>query len=136
MIMEQLLEELLKQIDLQAVLVIQGATAFVKFLLNVIARQTYTDWVAPFVAVLMGQLIAWAQYGLGVNAVIYGFKVSGGAIIFNELYKRFIEGVSWFRKGTDDPALKAKVEQSSQNTDAQINKIKSLLTRSNKEDPK
>lgn len=125
--MDELIEKLLAQIDLDAVLVIQGATALVKFVLNLVARQSYTDYLAPFVAVAMGQLIAWTQYGVGVNAIIYGFKISGGAIVFSELYKRFLEGWSWFKRGKDDPLLKAKVEHTAIKSDARISSIKSLL---------
>lgn len=132
--MEELTNELLKQIDLGSSLEIYGATIAVLWVLNVLFRKTYTDWVAPGVAVVMGQIQAFMVHNhFDGHAVVHGFKIAGGAIVFQAFIKKGVEGFTWLKRGKEDPVLKAKVEATSTAADAQIAKMKALLAKKKEE---
>lgn len=134
--MEELTNELIKQIDLGSSLEIYGATIAVLWVLNVLFRRTYTDWVAPAVAVVMGQFQAfWVHNHYDAHALVHGFKIAGGAIVFQAFIKKGVEGFTWLKRGKEDPVLKAKVEAAEASADAQIAKMKALLNKK-KEDTK
>lgn len=125
--MDEILNQILAKMDVEAIFVIQGATSLVKFFLNLVAKDTYTDFVAPFVAVMTGMMMAYAQGGFNLNQFIYGLKLAGMAILFTEISDKFRDGWTWFRKGKSDPLMKAKMEASSLETEHKISKVKALL---------
>lgn len=125
--MDELLKSLVAHFDIESIFVVQAATALVRFLLNLIAKDSYTDFYAPFVAVIMGQVIAYTEFGLGLNSFIYGLKLAGSAIMFSVIFGKMVEGWSWFTKGKEDPVLAAKVQKSSTDTQSKIDSMKKLL---------
>lgn len=126
--MDELVNKVVSQIDINSVFVIQGGTALIKALLNVTMRTRYTDWMAPFVAVALGQLLAFYSRGLGGEAILYGLGLAGGAITFQTIWNKFFEGVSVITgKDKEDPVIQSKLEVATSDAGAQIEKIKGLL---------
>jgi hypothetical protein len=129
-----LLEAVVEQIDIKSGLIVLGVTEFIKATLNVTLKRTYTDYMAPWVAMTIGQMVALSNMGsFGMDTLLYGMQLGGGAIAFMTLYKKAIDGVTWITKGEKDPILKAKVEASCTKAESQIEKMKALLGKNKEE---
>ncbi len=126
--MEKLIDELIAKINIDSVFVIQGGTAFVRGLLNFFAKNLYTDWMSPFIAVIFGQLIAYVQRGLSGDAIMYGFGLAGGAIMFEVLFKRFLDGYSVLTgRHKSNPIIQAKHKANNAKAEALIESMKKKL---------
>lgn len=135
--MEKLIDELIAKINIDSVFVIQGGTAFVRGILNFFAKNLYTDWMSPFIAVIFGQLLAYSQKGFSGEAIMYGFGLAGGAIMFEVLFKRFLDGCSVLTgRHKNNPIIQAKHKANNAKAEALIESMKKKLRLKKPAEPK
>lgn len=128
--MDKLFEKILAYVNTEIVLAVQLVSSLVKTTLNLIWRDVYTDWVTPYVAMVIGLIYGISQLGANMDGLLCGLATGGGAIVFQELWDRGVEGWSVLRgKGKDHPVMAAKVQHSSSLAESQIEKVKRLMKR-------